>query len=333
MYAHMPIIRDIIYGAVSRGASLSDLCLQLGIESNELNDSDKRIDFKKAYHSWELAVKASNDPLLGLHLGESTNPSILGLIGHLMQSSPTLLQAFQTVCQHSEVATDMFEYRTKEKNGEVLLQFIPAALWMNVSPDSARHAMEQAMAGTLHVFYLLSGKKFYPVRAEFNYKRKHNVREYERVFQSPLTFNSKVSQLIFYKHQLDATVLSYDKSLYSVFDKMLREKKEKQNDHSTVGSIRQLILNEFKGQVPPIEILASRLNLTTRSLQRRLADENTSFRDLTAELREEVATQLLASRHVKVSEVARLLGYSEASSFRRAYKNWKGNSPSQIKTK
>lgn len=323
----MPIIRDIVYGAAARGASLQELCRSLDIDVADLNDSEKRIDFKKAYKAWELAVKLTGDSLLGLHLGESTNPSILGLVGHLMQSSPDLLHAFKNVSVYSEVATTMFHYRVKEKKDEIILQFEPAALWIKLSPASARHATEQAMAGTLQVFRLLSGIAVYPRSATFNFKRREG--EYDRVFRAPVLFNSGANQLVFSSKQLQRPVISYDRSLYVVFNQLLKEKKNRSGATRVTDQLRHLVLSEFKGQVPSIEILASRLNLTTRSLQRRLSDEDTSFRVFIAEIKKELAIQFLSQPKTRVNEVASLLGYSESSSFRRAYKSWTQKTPRQ----
>ena len=115
MYAHMPIIRDILYGATNRGASLTKLCEDLTISTAELNDSDKFLDFERSYKAWEKAVEFTGDSLLGLHLGETSNPSIMGLIGHLMQSSPDLEKAYRNVCEYSKLATDMFYYTIERR--------------------------------------------------------------------------------------------------------------------------------------------------------------------------------------------------------------------------
>src|SRR5690349_7388628 len=162
MFAHMPIIRDIVYGAANRGASLSVLCEVLQITVEDLSDSEIKLDFDRACKTWEHSVHLTKDNLLGLHIGESSTTSILGMVGNLMQSSPDLLSAFETMTQFSSMVTDMFRYSIKVSGDEVLLTFEPAALWMSTSPQSARHATEQAMSGTLHVFYLLTGKKIKP---------------------------------------------------------------------------------------------------------------------------------------------------------------------------
>ena len=323
MFAHMPIIRDIIYGAVSRGVDFQAICKQAGIDPFELNDSEKRLDFESSIRVWEQAVKLTGDKMLGLHLGESANPTILGLIGHLMQSSETLQESFFKVCQFGSVATDMFKYGVSRKNSNYILSFKPADLWLQESPESARQAVEQAMAGTIHVFYLLAGIRIMPTRASFSYRRAGPMQEYERVFNCAIEFNAGENHLIFECHNLDKPVLSYDRSVFQLLDGMLQEKKDAIKKNEKIHDLLQrTILSEFKGQVPSIEIMASHLNLTARTLQRKLKKEKNSYRELTNSIKKKLARQWLNKTETKISQVSALLGYSEPSAFRRAFKKW-----------
>lgn len=327
MFAHMPIIRDILYGAVNRGARLDVLCEKLNISGEQLRDNDTQVDFKTAMKAWDLAVKYSQDPLLGLHLGEGTQATILGTVGYLMQTSATLEEAFRQVAKYSSVATDMFSYRVgNDGHDTIALEFTPTEMWVRLSPSSARQAVDQAMAGTLHVFQLLAGKRIHPIRVEMKAPRPSPISEYERVFSVQPTFRSRKNVLTFRKAELHSPILSYDESLFKSFESLLRKKGNKEGQ-SVRDRLRSLIMVEFNGQVPAIEIAASAFNLTTRSLQRKLDAEGTSYREIAASIKGELARELLASKNTKVSEVARLLGYSEASSFRRAFKNWTNETP------
>lgn len=321
MFAHMPIIRDILYGAASRGASLTELCQKLEIPIEELNDSEKSVGFEKAYQAWEVSVNATRDPLLGLHLGETATPSILGLIGHLMQSSPDLLTAYQQVCKHAAIATDMFTYSIESTADQAILKYEPARLWLKVSELSARQAVEQAMAGTLSVFYLLSGKKVTPLHTELSFSRPRSKSEHERVFGA-ITFSKKRNVLVFKTSDLRIKVTSYDQSLFSLFDKIIREKAEKlARNVSLSDQVKRILAQEFKGQLVPTTTLAAQLNMSARTFQRKLNEEGTSYRELSLNLRKELAVLLLKKRGSSVREVARMLGYSEASALRKALKN------------
>lgn len=321
MYAHMPIIRDILYGAASRGARVNELCDALQLSVSDLNDSGRAVPFETAYRSWELALAHTGDPLLGLHLGETSTPSILGLIGHLMQSSPDLLTAYQQVCRHAALATDMFHYAISIGRDETVLTYKPAKLWITVSQHSARQAVEQAMAGTLNVFYLLSGRKVTPLQTTFAFSRPRLFTEYERVFGA-VRFNEKQNALRFRTSDLNLPVASYDQSLFALFDKIVREKiTARKRNSSFSDTVRNVLADEFRGQIVPAAMVAGKLNMSLRTFQRKLTEEGTSFRELSSRLRKELATMLLKQDDVRVREVARMLGYSEASALRKALRN------------
>lgn len=319
VFAHMPIIRDIIYGAASRGASVVELCAELKIPVDHLNDSGKSVDFKTAYRVWELAVKQTRNPILGLHLGETASPSILGLIGHLMQSSPDLLTAYQQVCKHAPLTTDMFQYSLETGREHTTLMYTPAPVWRKVSEDSARQATDQAMAGTLNVFYLLSGKKIRPVKAEVSFP-KRKVNEYERVFGT-VTFGTKRNALTFKTIDLQTAVTSYDQSLFALFDTLVREKLSAlKHKTSLTDIVRKILTEDFKGQIVPAEVVASKIAMSVRTFQRKLNEEGSSYREVSTELRKSMARKLLKQRDASVTEVAKMLGYSEASALRKAMK-------------
>jgi AraC-like DNA-binding protein len=327
LFAHMPIIRDIVYGVVANGGSLQDMCSKLKINVADLDDSEKHADFETSCRSWEHAVKVTGDPLLGLHIGQSSNPSIMGLVGHLMQNSKTLLDAFKQVSEYGKIATNMFDYQVVERKDEIILRYAPVAIWRQLYPNGARQATDQAMAGTLNVFYLLGGKRVYPQKAEIS-KRKI-TRQYEEVFKA-LTVTGTTDQLTFKRHQLLEPVLRYDRSLFKAFEGLVRQKRK---PASVTGQIRQLIINEFKGITPPVEIAAARLNITVRSLQRRLSAEKTSFRRISGQVTKEIAEKLLKQTDYKVADIAGILGYSAPRSFRRAYKELSKEAPSHSRLK
>jgi AraC-like DNA-binding protein len=331
LFAHMPIIRDIIYGAAGHGAQVDDLCRKLNINSIDLNSSDKRPSFETACLSWEYALKATGDPLLGLHIGESSTPSIMGLVGYLMQNSATLLDAFKRLCKHSRVATNMFDYRIIEKKDVVVLEYAPVAIWTKLYPNGARQATEQAMAGTLNVFYLLSGRKIRPVRTELSQARRKDLREYDRVFGGSVGVGG-AGRLVFEREQLKIPVLRHDRSLLRVFEKLINDRKGRKVGKSRFADqVRAVVMADFGGRVPPVGVLASKMNMTIRSLQRRLASEKSTFRRISGQIRQEVSSRLLESTHEKVADVARILGYTTARAFRRAFKSWTKKTPGSQK--
>lgn len=324
MFAHMPMIRDILFIASRYGADLGEMCTELGLDPSKLNDSSIRVDFQTAARTWEVALDRTREPLLGLRLGESTNPSIMGIIGHLMQSAPTLRVAFEKVNEFSALVTDMFTYELKVTKGEVHLTYRPAAAWIKSSPDGAQHAIDQAMAGTLQVFEFLSGKRVLPLRVTMTRSRLMQRREYERVLGRFIAYSAKSDTLAFAEAQLNVPVVSYDESLFASFERMVKEKmNEASAQRTTIDKLEMIVHRDFGGRVPPVSALATVMNLSVRTLQRNLSEEGMDFRSWSTQFKRSLAEKLLKGNQHRIKEVASFLGYADASSFRRARKGWK----------
>jgi AraC-like DNA-binding protein len=332
MFAHMPIIRDILYGAAQRGANLPAMCRKLGITIADLSRSDRVVDFEQAYKAWDVALVATGDATLGLRLGTTTTPSILGIVGHLMQSCATLSDAFRQVCVYSAVATDMFKYSMVERNDKTILTFTPSPAWSRVSPKTARQAVEQAMAGCLNVFFLLSGQHIQPLAATFAFRRPAQPAPYTHIFGSALQFNTRSHTLVFAHHDLQIPLHQHDRSLFATFESLAKKQLRSRQAKST---FRDEVLNcmrfEFAAQVPPLEMMAARMNLSTRTFQRKLAAERLRYRDLADQVSKEIAVSLISSGNISLKDVARMMGYSEPSAFRRAVKRWTNSTPGKLK--
>ncbi|MGG5873762.1 AraC family transcriptional regulator [Pseudomonas peli] len=96
------------------------------------------------------------------------------------------------------------------------------------------------------------------------------------------------------------------------------------------GQIRDRLLST-PGRLPDMELIANELNISSRTLRRRLEDQGSSFRQLQEEVRQALAEELLAIASLSQEEIAERLGYSEVSNFLHAFKRWKGQTPGQYR--
>ncbi|NMO23072.1 helix-turn-helix transcriptional regulator, partial [Pyxidicoccus fallax] len=94
-----------------------------------------------------------------------------------------------------------------------------------------------------------------------------------------------------------------------------------------VQRVRDAIRASLREGPPQVGEVAQQLHVSLRTLQRRLAEHGTAFQDEVDAVRRELAFQYLKDPHLGVSEVAFLLGYSELSTFDRAFKRWTGLTP------
>lgn len=322
MHAQMSILRDIIYSATAHGADFKKVCADLGLEPTELNNSDTMAPYEPAAQLWNVVIKHTQDPLLGLHLGEELSPTILGMIGYLMQSSKNLYESFHMVIKYWDLFSTMSKLSMEERDGHILISNESALVWQHQYPESARQSVEISLSGVIKIFKMLSGKKVVPVNTEFAYPSR-SVHEYERIFQTAIHFNGQSNTLSFRKNDLLAPIVSYDKSLFEFFNKTLEQKLKSLNGNARFSErVKQMLIADFKGQAATIEIAASKLNLTPRSFQRKLKDDGASYRDIVTNLKKELAQTIMGQTDFRVGEVAEILGYADSSSFRKAYRKW-----------
>ena len=103
--------------------------------------------------------------------------------------------------------------------------------------------------------------------------------------------------------------------------------------HSLVDQVRSIITTELRGGDPSLEHVADKLSLTPRTLQRKLQDLGISHNALLDQMRRQLAMRYLREREMAICEVAYLLGFSESSSFHRAFKRWTGVTPKEFRNR
>jgi AraC-like DNA-binding protein len=162
------------------------------------------------------------------------------------------------------------------------------------------------------------------MRTELRYTPRFEA-EYAQILQGEVLFNQPHNRFVFSNDYLNTKLISHDESLHAVFCSLLQQKqKALETKHSLAERIKQVIVSRFNGQITHIDIVASQLCMTTRTLQRKLTAERTSYRTICNDLRRELATDLMKAGKSKKGELASLLGYSDADAFSKAFKKWNG---------
>lgn len=332
MEFQMSIVRDLIYGAVAHGVNFHQLCHKAGINPGELNDAEKMVPWEYSPHLWDDITELTGNPLIGLHMGLETRPTGYGMIGYFLQACRTFGEAMEATCRFNDTFSRIFTYSLEVQGEHVTFYMEPMPIWWSKYRNSAQQAADIGKSSALCIFKLLTGRKAQPVKALFTRERAH-ADEYRRVLKCELVFNAPREGLVFHRSIMDVPILSHDESLFALFNSLLTEKQKKLAARSTFSEeLRLALLTDFKGQAPPIDVIAAHLGMNTRTLQRRLAAESSSYRAVCNGLRKELAIAIMENDNKNVSEVAVLLGYADHTSFRRAFKSWTNALPGDITT-
>jgi AraC-like DNA-binding protein len=149
-----------------------------------------------------------------------------------------------------------------------------------------------------------------------------------RVFGSVVRFGASESHLTFRTADLDAAVPSANPALLEVFERHATAIADRLDEYGPVGRrVVNVMANRVKGAAPTIDAVAMELAISTRSIQRALQEEGTSYQLLLDDVRRELAIRHLAVPGTSATQVAFLTGFSEPSAFARAFRRWTGSTP------
>jgi AraC-like DNA-binding protein len=323
------VIRTIFQTATSFGAAFDTLCQMSGINPEEIGDSENMVEWEKAALIWVPLLKLSGDPMIGLHIGMGVNKLLHGMVGFLIQSSKDLDQALQMLCRYGHMTSPMVEYRYTV-NDVAILEIGQHKMWLMKHPEPARHAHDFLFAAIVNTCYTLTGKHIVPLRIELTYEMRE-ISEYRKFFGCEVLFNKDANRIVLNKEDISTPLLTSDQSMYQLFNSILADKLALLETNSTVENLKQVLFMQFKGRIPTIEEAAAALNITPRNLQRKLQQEQATFRDIAGEIRKEIAFQLMQNPAIKISEVSDILGYSDLTAFRKAFKSWTNSTPRAIR--
>ena len=159
-------------------------------------------------------------------------------------------------------------------------------------------------------------------------------KDYGEVFGVPVHFNAGNDAFYFHRRYLQFPIVQSESSL----DKMLETYpaqlfKISPEDHGVSNKVKKLIGSDFQRTLPSLQDVAERLHMTTPTLHRRLREEGTSFQQLKDLCRRHAAINYLASGDYTTRQLSELMGFSDSSTFHRAFKKWTGLPPQKYRTK
>jgi AraC-like DNA-binding protein len=170
-----------------------------------------------------------------------------------------------------------------------------------------------------------------PTKVEcwFIHAEPENTDEYRRTFNpSVVRFAAPYCGIVFDKQYLENPLESADSKLHSVLRKHAEQMlAELPKTHNLTEKVRTLIAAELPHGQPRIGQIARQLSMSSRTLERRLENDGTTFTALLDDLRRGLAEKYVVSRDLSLSEVAFLLGFSHSAAFHRAFKRWTGQTP------
>lgn len=315
--------------AVGRGVPRAALVQAAGMDEAVLLDPDGRVPVRSYGAMMGTAIGISGDTGIALRFAAETGLDKLSIIGLIIDAAGPLEDGIAQVNRYARIiadvdilsAPDRFELR--RKGGTVwLIDHFPNA---NASPT----AIEQTFANFVGNFRRMMPETPFLRGVYVTYPAPPHEALYAEVFQAPVTFRADRNALALDAGCLDglnAAPKPYAFGLYTRHAEALLDSLQK--EESTRARVEAALLPDLHQGSASMDDIARDLGMSRQTLYRRLKDEGVTFAEVHDQLRCKMAQDYLTAQKASVMETAYLLGFSEASSFVRAFKRWTGLSPS-----
>lgn len=316
------LVHEALVVALSRGFDTTAILHTAGITPQWLASDRARVPARAYAALWATLADAMDDEFFGMDRHPMRRGSYR-LMCHAVVSCHTLGHALQRLLTFLRVVMD-------DLRGELQVHGPQARLVLHDVPGPPNRMFSYATWLMLvhGLACWLVGRRLPLLQARFRCAEPAEVNDYRTRFCEQASFGAERTEVIFDARFLALRVIQSDATVGA----FLREAPANllvkyRNDASLSAQVRRRLRRLPPADWPDLAQLASSLRYSSATLQRKLRDEELSYKQLKDELRRDLAVDLLSYTTQPSAEVAARLGFSEPSTFHRAFKKWTGLSP------
>jgi AraC-like DNA-binding protein len=310
-----------------RGIDGSALLEGFDIEPATLADMRSMVEVSKFEVMVSRAMKLTNDPGLGLSLGSNAPEHMLQLLGHLLMSASTPLEAFELFQRFSPLIVDDMRLALTVRGPVAKLAF---GYHGAVAEETLRFGTECTASMVVRLMRKFIGPAAFATEVWFRHPEPSYVARYHQVFQCPVRFGQTDNALIGAAEHLQTHQRHGDLTTSQLLRAAAEQLLERLGKRATMVERLSARLR-LEGDLCSVDMtrLAREFGLTHRALRRRLQAEGASMSQVLEQARERLACEELRRPGASIRDTAERIGYSEPSAFFRAFKRWTGLTPAQ----
>ena len=322
--------RALVQACERLGVDTRTLLDGAGVSQRTLDDPDARLHASAVSALWRKAYEMSGDPVLSLHAAEACPVGAYKVIDFMGHNARTVGEAFTLAARYFKLVNTAVSLPIDAAGDPIVFGIVD-----ETSPEGvSRQYAEYCFASFFLHIRATTGMPFRLQRVQLTHLRPVDTAEHERIFGCPIDFGARRTCMLVARNAWDSPAKSPHIGLLEVLSQhadLLLERLPK--GPGLVERTRSAINRQLRGGDPSLEPVAAELALTPRTLQRHLRELGYSFHTLLDEVRQGAAGLYLQQPDIAIAEVAYLLGFSDQSTFNRAFKRWYGVTPKQYRTR
>jgi AraC-like DNA-binding protein len=321
-------LRILAWAAEWQGLAPHKILREATIDPAALDRREARVPMASALRAWDHIVGELRDPFIGLRLVETLSFGSGDILDYLLRSSANAGEALQQLVRYAPLMNDVDRLGMQVAGREARVRFRTAGdlayTCELIAGIFARRARE------------LFGASWALKSVSFIHAPLGPRAVYERVFEAPVSFEMPFNEIVFDRQLIDLPMAGADRRLHTILsaqaDELLATVVPPPAPASFVELVQQALADGLEDGDTSLVSLADRLQLSTRTVQRKLREAGISHRAMVRDLRLDLASRSLAGQQATQRQIARALGYSGAGSFHRAFKRWSGMTPGAART-
>jgi AraC-like DNA-binding protein len=298
-----------------------------GLDPALLNEPRGRYPLRRASVAWTKAGQLSGVPHIGLEAARHYRLTDFHALGIAFQSSSTLLMALERLDRHETIVNSGLDFSIVHAGSRIDLVCDPLGL------DGDALRINEDIRAALVVDLCRSGAEgvLDPTEVAFTYPPPEQTDEYDRFFRCPVRFSASVNRISFAEADGERPFTSMHPELARMNDQLLDRMAKSLRESEVIRGAKAAIIAGLPSGTPKDDEIAKALLLSARTFQRKLAEQGTNFTELLGQVRRELAEHYIADPDIPVTEISYLLGFSDVSSFSRAFKRWTGSPPAAFR--
>lgn len=301
----------------------------LGIDSSLFEKTTNKVDSSIVGQYLEYIASQRPNTRMGLKMGFNFPVSVMGVILNVYQNCRTLKDVFNKSPIYAPAANTicLFSNHTDERYFHHSMKV--ADEFSESYPIATRYIYESQYGIILQLIYALTGKQITPVLVHSPYKWEATPDLLETHISCPAKFNEPF-MMIFDKEILETRIINANSEILFIAEQLISQLLDKEQNQNTSSVVRSYMLKTIPGINLNLKSTARDLNMSERTLQRKLLGENTSYQIILDEVRKELAKKYL-EENISLVEISFLLGFESQSAFNKFFRKHFGQKPMRYK--
>lgn len=321
------MVYPILKAIVQKGYQAEHFFSYAHFDAGLLTDVEARIPGEELIRLTDSAAAYTKDEHFGLHQGQLMEFADMGIVGYVMMHSTCIIDALRAFQRYNIIISSGFNLDWSIRGEDVHIRF-----HFQHNGTLSRHCAEEMASSMYRLIGRLSNSNLLLKQIAFVHEQPEHTDPYLSVFGIMPQFKATENALVMSKSVLDYPVLYSDAKLLEVFDMIAESKKEELTQGKAfTEKIVQWLKICLPSFWPTLLQTAESFSMSPRTLQNKLKQENTTFNELSIEVRKEIALTYLRKKELSIGEIAYVLHFSEPSAFQNAFKKWVGVTPTQYR--